>query len=403
MLVDFVRLSLKALSERRIRAALTITGVAIGPLVLVMMSSVVGSYSNYIKERITSLGQNAIAIFPTENYRLDQEDLNYIRTLEAVRRVEPFYNTQGIAKRGTEEVKIAIFAVDYSLLFEAIGSLEIDEGSIPPETEIISSVVGRKVAYKNYEKYFGLGDVVTVTVPKIEEGKISGKKTVNLVVGAILKEYGGALIVDPDSTIFICLEAGKRLLGMSTWSGILVLADSPANVKPLVSILRQHYEDKAQIIAFSSIAEAVSSVTGAINFINFSTSLSAFAVAIAGVAATMITSVMERTREIGVMKAIGYTNGQILLLILMESIAMSLVGGVAGISLGVVGAYLLSSRGFRIGGIGESGIVLQLSPLITPALITQTLLLTILIGLVGGVLPAYRASKIPPVVALRYE
>ena len=403
MLMDFVRLSLKALSERRVRALLTITGIAIGPLVLVMMSSVVGSYSNYIEERITSLGQNAIAIFPTENYRLDEEDLNYIKAIEAVRRAEPFYNTQGIVKRGTEETKTAIFAVNYNLLFEAIGSLEIDEGSIPPETEIISSIIGRKIAYKGNEKHFGLDDVVTVMVPKIEGGKIIGKKTVNLVVGAILKEYGGALIVDPDSTIFVSLEAGKRLLGLDRWSGILVLADNPANVKPIVSVLRQHYEDKAQIIAFSSIAEAVSSVTGAINFINFSTSLSAFAVAIAGVAATMITSVMERTREIGVMKAIGYTNGQILLLILMESIVMSLVGGAAGISLGVVGAYLLSSRGFRIGGIGEKGIVLQLSPLITPALITQTLTLTILIGLVGGVLPAYRASKIPPVVALRYE
>ncbi|MEM2242530.1 MAG: FtsX-like permease family protein [Candidatus Bathyarchaeia archaeon] len=396
-------MSLKALSERRVRAALTITGIAIGPLVLVMMSSVVGSYSNYIEERITSLGQNAIAIFPTENYRLDEEDLNYIRTIEAVRRAEPFYNTQGVVKRGAEDLKIAIFAVDYSLLFEAIGSLEIDEGTIPSETEVLSSIIGRKIAYKSHEKHFGLGDVVTATVPKIEGGKITGKKTINLVVGAILKEYGGALIVDPDSTIFICLEAGKRLLGMERWSGILVLADSPANVKPIVSVLRQHYEDKAQIIAFSSIAEAVSSVTGAINFINFSTSLSAFAVAIAGVAATMITSVMERTREIGVMKAIGYTNGQILLLILMESIVMSLVGGATGISLGVVGAYLLSSRGFRIGGIGESGILLQLSPLITPTLIAQTLSLTILIGLVGGVLPAYRASKIPPVVALRYE
>ncbi|MEM2445805.1 MAG: FtsX-like permease family protein [Candidatus Bathyarchaeia archaeon] len=403
MFADFIRLSLKALSERRVRAALTITGIAIGPLVLVMMSSVVGSYSNYIEERITSLGQNAIAIFPTENYRLDEEDLNYIRTIEAVRRAEPFYNTQGVVKRGAEDVKIAIFAVDYSLLFEAIGSLEIDEGTIPSETEVLSSIIGRKIAYKSNEKHFGLGDVVTATVPKIEGGKITGKKTINLVVGAILKEYGGALIVDPDSTIFICLEAGKRLLGMERWSGILVLADSPANVKPIVSVLRQHYEDKAQIIAFSSIAEAVSSVTGAINFINFSTSLSAFAVAIAGVAATMITSVMERTREIGVMKAIGYTNGQILLLILMESIVMSLVGGATGISLGVVGAYLLSSRGFRIGGIGESGILLQLSPLITPTLIAQTLSLTILIGLVGGVLPAYRASKIPPVVALRYE
>jgi hypothetical protein len=73
-------LSLKALSERRTRATLTIVGIAIGPLVLVMMSSVVGSYSSYIVERVTSLGQNAIAIFPTENYQLDEEDLNYIRT-----------------------------------------------------------------------------------------------------------------------------------------------------------------------------------------------------------------------------------------------------------------------------------------------------------------------------------
>jgi putative ABC transport system permease protein len=201
-----------------------------------------------------------------------------------------------------------------------------------------------------------------LAVPKIEGGKITGRKSIGVRVGAILEEYGGALIVDPDSTIFMCLEAGKGYLGMDRWSGILVLVNNPANVKPVVATLRQHYEDKAQIIAFSSIAEAVSSVTGAINFINFSTSLSAFAVAIAGVAATMITSVMERTREIGVMKAIGYTNRQILLLILMESIVMSLVGGTAGISIGVVGAYILASRGFRIGGIGESGITLQLSP-----------------------------------------
>ncbi|MBS7636246.1 ABC transporter permease, partial [Candidatus Bathyarchaeota archaeon] len=329
MLADFVRLSLKALSERRLRATLTIVGIAIGPLVLVMMSSVVGSYSNYIEERITSLGQNAIAIFSTENYRLDEEDLNYIRSIEAVRRAEPFYNTQGVVKRGIEDVKVSIFAVDYSLLFEAVGSLKIGEGAIPSERLYV--IIGWKIAYKDNEKYFSLEDGLIVTIPKIEGGKIAGRRSVGVRVGAILEEYGGALIVNPDSTIFMCLEAGKSSLGMDRWSGILVLVNNPANVKPTVSILREYYEDKAQIIAFSSIAEAVSSVTGAINFINFSTSLSAFAVAVAGVAATMITSVMERTREIGVMKAIGYTNRQILLLILMESIVMSLVGGSAGI------------------------------------------------------------------------
>ncbi|MEM2322415.1 MAG: ABC transporter permease, partial [Candidatus Bathyarchaeia archaeon] len=81
MFFDFIRLALKALSERRTRAILTIIGISIGPLVLVMMSSVVRSYSDYIVERVTSLGQNAIAIFPRENYRLGEEELNFVRSL----------------------------------------------------------------------------------------------------------------------------------------------------------------------------------------------------------------------------------------------------------------------------------------------------------------------------------
>jgi len=399
MLLDFMRLSLKALSERKARALLTIAGIAIGPLVLVMMSSVVSSYSDYIVERVTSLGQNAIAIFPTENYKLGEEELNFIRSLSEVAKAEPFYSTQGKVKRGSEEIKVSIFAIDYSLLFEAIGSLEIAEGEIP--SSILYAIVGRKVVFRdNGEQYFLLNDVITVTIPKIENEKIVGKKNVNVVVSAILEEYGGALIIDPDSTIFLNPEAGNRILGMKEWSGIFVLARDSSLVKKIVSTLRDKYEDRLQIIAFSAIAEAISSVTDAINFINFSTSLSAFAVAVAGVAATMITSVMERTREIGVMKAIGYTSGQILLLILLESIVMSLVGGSIGISFGIVGAYILSSKGLTIGGVG---LTLSLSPKISPTLIMQTLSLTIMIGLTGGALPAYRASRIPPVVALRYE
>ncbi|MEM2557270.1 MAG: FtsX-like permease family protein, partial [Candidatus Bathyarchaeia archaeon] len=357
------------------------------------------SYSDYIVERITSLGQNAIAVFPTENHKLSDEELNYIRSIREVSRAEPFYSVQGIVKRGSEEVRVSIFAIDYALLFEAIGSLKIGEGEIPSEP--LYCIVGRKVAYRGgSEQYFILNDVITVIVPKIEGGKIVGKKNINVKVSAILEEYGGALIVDPDSTIFLSPEAGKKLLGLKDWSGIFVLARDPSFVKGIVSSLRAKYEDRLQVIAFSAIAEAISSVTGAINFINFSTSLSAFAVAVAGVAATMITSVMERTREIGVMKAIGYTSNQILLLILLESIVMSLVGGSIGITLGIIGAHILSSRGLTIGGIG---LTFVLSPKITPDLMAQTLSLTIMVGLIGGALPAYRASKIPPVVALRYE
>jgi len=399
ILLDFIRLASKALSERKARALLTIVGIAIGPLVLVMMSSVVRSYSDYIVERVTSLGQNAIAIFPREKYELSEEELSFVRSLEGVVRAEPFYSIQGVIKRGSEEIRVSIFAIDNNLLFEAIGSLEIMEGEV--SSGLLNAIVGKKIAFRDGgEQYFFLNDVITLVIPKIEGETITGKRNVNVKISAILEEYGGALIVDPDSTVFLSPEAGKKLLGMKRWSGIFVLARDPSLVKGIVSALRGKYEDKLQIVAFSAIAEAISSVTGAINFINFSTSLSAFAVAVAGVAATMITSVMERTREIGVMKAIGYTSNQILLLILLESIMMSLVGGSIGISLGIVGAYILSSRGLTISGLGLTFI---LSPKITFDLIAQTISLTAAIGLIGGALPAYRASKIPPVVALRYE
>ncbi|MBS7640184.1 MAG: FtsX-like permease family protein [Candidatus Bathyarchaeia archaeon] len=397
--LDFIRLALKALSERRTRAVLTIIGISIGPLVLVMMSSVVRSYSDYIVERITSLGQNAIAIFPRENYRLSEDDLSFIRSMPEIMRAEPFYSTQALLKRGSEEIRVSVFAIDYNLLFEAIGSLKIMDGAVPSDP--LGSIVGKKVAFRGSgEQHFALGDVISLMVPKIEGDKVVGRRNVNVRVGAILEEYGGALIVDPDLTVFLNPEAGKKLLGMKSWSGIFVLTRDPSLVKGVVSSLREKYEDRLQVIAFSAIAEAISSVTRAIDFINFSTSLSAFAVAVAGVAATMITSVMERIREIGVMKAIGYTSSQILLLILLESIIMSLIGGSIGISLGIVGAHFLSLRGLVIGGLE---LTLMLSPKITIDLIARTLLLTMAVGLAGGILPAYRASKVPPAVALRYE
>ncbi|MEM2590836.1 MAG: FtsX-like permease family protein, partial [Zestosphaera sp.] len=146
----------------------------------------------------------------------------------------------------------------------------------------------------------------------------------------------------------------------------------------------------------------VASVTAALDFIVFSASLSAFAVAVAGTASTMITSVIERTREIGVLKALGFTDKQVVFMILAESIIMSLIGGAIGIGSGVVGAHVLSSRGLTISA-GSSGLVIVANPEITVDLILTTVFITVAVGVVGGTLPAYRAAKIPPATALRYE
>jgi len=99
----------------------------------------------------------------------------------------------------------------------------------------------------------------------------------------------------------------------------------------------------------------------------------------------------------------GFTNVQVLIMILMESIVMSIVGGVIGMSLGVLGAHLLAQQGFTIRASAEVVMAVRAPPKITIDNILRTLGLTLFVGVVGGIFPAYRASKIPPAVALRYE
>ncbi len=403
LLSDLLRYSIKALTERRFRAVLTIVGIAIGPLALVMMTSVVSGYSNYVEQQIMGLGQNLIVLRPSKDYRFSQKDIDYIESLEGVGDVAPFYSIGGVAKTPKGDKQVVIYAVDINIVLKALSGLKVREGSVPSSTDVTGALVGYKIAYDEItgEKIYDVGDAIQIVYTRVEEaGKVEVKRVYVRIVG-VLEEYGGAPFLSPDNTIFLPYVSGHRLLGLSDWTGILVLAESPAYVDKLTKELRSTFRNSADIISFVEIARVVNSITGAMNFITFATSLSAFAVAAAGIAATMITSVIERTREIGVLKALGFTDGQVMAMILSEGIVMSLIGGSIGIALGMMGAHMLASRGFTIRGAIE--IHIYAPPLISVELIIRTLLITIGIGIIGAIFPAYRAAKIPPAVALRYE
>ncbi len=400
--IDIAILAFRALTERKIRAALTIIGIAIGPLALVMISSVVDGYADYVIEQIQGLGQNAIVLFPSSGYKFTESDLNVIRSIDNVVRAEPFYSIQAQVRVGGENRIVFIYAIPIDIVFEAVKGIEIYEGSIPVASEYVKAVIGYQIAFKDGIKMCGIGDTVAITFMRSEGGRNTIRRA-TVMISAILKEFGGAFILSPDTTIFLPLEAGHRLFGLNQWSGIFVLARSSDDVAKIVGDLRDIYRNSAEIISFQGIANIVNSVTSAMSFISFAASLSAFAVAVAGVAATMITSVIERTREIGVLKALGFTSEYVLVMILMESIIMSLIGGAIGITLGVVGGYSLATVGFELRASPEASLVIRANPKITIELIMRTMGLTILIGIVGGIFPAYRASKIPPAVALRYE
>jgi putative ABC transport system permease protein len=124
-----------------------------------------------------------------------------------------------------------------------------------------------------------------------------------------------------------------------------------------------------------------------------------------GIANTMFMSVIERTRQIGVLKALGTTNFEVTLLYLTESSIMGLIGGMLGVFLGFIASGTVSELGLRIiaagGGRGAAGI--GTLTVITPDLILFALGFSVLIGALSGLLPARRAASLQPVEALRYE
>ena len=314
-LIDTFRLAFKALRERKLRSSLTVLGIMIGPLVMVMMGSVVAGYSDYIVNQIASFGQNVVVIYPSSDYKLTQEDLNYVRSFHYVDEAEPFYATQGVIKRGGEKVQVYIYAAKVSLILRSIGGLEVVEGEAPSEGEVISALVGYKVAFDSQgNRQYKVGDVITITSSEIKGGRVTNVRNVNVVVSGVLGEYGGALIFSPDQTVFLNLEAGRKLLSLKEWSGIFILLKDPTYVGDFTKSIRESYGGRLTVMAFQAIAKVASGIASAVTFINFTTSLSALAVAVAGITATMVTSVIERTREIGVMKAVGFTDAQVCLL-----------------------------------------------------------------------------------------
>jgi putative ABC transport system permease protein len=399
---DVIAFAVKALGERKLRSTLTIAGIVVGPLMMVMMGSVVSGYSSYILTQVQGLGQNVVVIFSSGTYDLSQADLDYVRSFEYVDSAEPFYSLQGLAKRCGSEVQVYVYAIKPEVIFKAMGNLRIARGEIPSESELLGAIVGYKVATADSEICLDVGDTVNLIVAEIEGGRVRRVNNVNLIVSGVLAEYGGAFILSPDQMVVVNLEAGSKLLSARKWSGIFVVLKSSEYVRNFTRAIRNSYGGNVEVISFAAIADVISSVTAAVSFINYVTSLSAFAVAVAGVSATMITSVIERTREIGVMKAVGFTSRQVVAMVLAESLVMCTVGATVGMALGVLGAHVLSGHGLTIRA-GTQSLTIAARPDINARLLAETAGLTILVGLVGGSIPAYMAAKIPPAIALRYE
>jgi len=130
---------------------------------------------------------------------------------------------------------------------------------------------------------------------------------------------------------------------------------------------------------------------------------SSFIVAFIGVTTTMLTTVVERTREIGLLSSLGFSKRDVLMLFLLEALIMGIIGTSVGTLLGLGGSYVMAEVASRLFSTGPNGTPVSIQPYISPGQVLEVDLTMILVSAIGGLIPAYRAMKIEPAKALRYE
>jgi len=208
-----------------------------------------------------------------------------------------------------------------------------------------------------------------------------------------------------------------KILNRRSYSMLLVKASDINTVNDLSNTLNTIYGNNLQILTVQQLSETVSSIIGQFGVLLASIAGISLSVAGLGTMNIMMITVLERTREIGVMKALGFKNRDVLLLYLLEASLIGIIGGLIGIGLGIGGAQMLPSiisysflrtpqqrgSGPQQGMAQQGQVSLSYSPVIPIDMTITAFTIAILVSIIAGLYPAWRASRMEPVRALRYE
>jgi len=413
-----LRLAVNILMHSKLRSWLTIIGIVIGIAAVVAIVSIGEGMQQNVESRLGGLGADLITISPgggrasagfregppsgeqsstatsTEAEDITKKDVLVLRSVDGVELIQGTVSGSGEVYYLGEKATISITGVD-PLVWKEITTSKLASGRFLGPSDVNVVVVGSRIAEDTFKQPLALNRQITI------EGK-----TFKIV--GILEESGS--FGGDDRAIIMPIEAARDTLedvGEDEFDAITIKAENADDVDQIMAdaeqklLISRHLTESTKdfrISSSKSMQETMSDVTQTMSLFLEAIAAVSLLVGSVGIANTLFTSVLEKTKEIGIMKSIGAKNGDIMMIFLLNSAIVGLIGGLIGICLGSAISALLPLLGMRFMGMGG-----EMTTVITPLLLCYAVLLAIGIGIAAGVIPAYRASKLKPVDALRYE
>lgn len=397
--------ALRNLTHQGLRSFLTLLGVVIGIAAIVTLFSLGSGLNNAATEQFEKLGSNTLFVAPsgqlasggnsnspTTNVKvLTQSTIDKIKAIPQVEVVLAPVTAPTTVEFGREVLSGVFIATspDEAKEFRNTGFLELDEGRDFENRDAFSIIIGHKLAYDTFDRDIHLGDKL----------KVEGK---SFKVIGIAKEnaqsFGGGPNVN--TTIFGTKKGFNQVFSDTDPVFLLVKTKSKDDVELVKDKIERIFESvygKDQKVFEVSTSEQlltqIGQFLGIIQLVLVGIASISLLVGGIGIMNTMIMSVLERTSEIGVMKAIGATNTLVLSVFLAEAGFIGLVGGVFGVIFGYALAFLVGYISVA------SGLALKVE--LDMGLIIGSLLFAMVVGMLSGLIPARRAARMDPVVALR--
>jgi putative ABC transport system permease protein len=395
-LLDLAAFALRALRGHRLRTALSLLGVAIGVAAVVTLTALGEGARRYVRGQFAAVGSNMVIVLPGKSettgampgfggvpHDLTLDDaLAVARGVREVDKLAPMVVGTETVAFGERRRQVALFGSSHEAL--EVRRLSVAQGrflpQIPWDRGAPVAVLGSRLAQELFPATDPVGQVVRVGDWRTR------------VIG-VLEPRGQQLGIDMDEVVIVPVATAMKMLNRSGLFRLVMQVRSYADLgRTREGVLRilteRHGEEDVTVITQDAVVTAFDSILGALTMALGGIAAVSLAVAGVGIMNVMLVSVSERTREVGLLKALGAGRGQILAAFLAEAVLISSAGGLVGLGLGWAAVLALVA-------------VYPALPASPPGwAVAAAFALAVAVGAVFGVLPARRATRLDPVRAL---